>query len=86
MSSRKSVLFGTDPGCDVRVDDQYVSNRHARVYEDGDGRVWVEDLGSTNGTYVQRGSARWKVVLRSDLRPGDVLWLGARTSIPWSSG
>ncbi len=44
--------LGRSPGCGVALaDDTFVSQVHARVFR-RDGRVWVEDLGSTNGTYV----------------------------------
>ena len=33
------------------LDDDYCSNRHARIFPQ-DGRWWVEDLGSRNGTYL----------------------------------
>lgn len=45
------VLLGRNPECTIVLDDEYASGRHARVYLD-DGRWYVEDLGSTNGTYV----------------------------------
>lgn len=45
------VLIGRAPECTLVVDDDYASNRHARVYE-RDGEWFVEDLGSTNGTTV----------------------------------
>jgi pSer/pThr/pTyr-binding forkhead associated (FHA) protein len=40
---------GTDAG--IRLDDDYVSTRHARIAWSGD-QWYVEDLGSTNGTYI----------------------------------
>lgn len=60
---------GTD--ADVWVEDGGVSRRHARVTCRSDGRYFVEDLGSTNGTFV--GPLRVEV---SELRPGDRLQLG----------
>ncbi|HTT85736.1 MAG TPA: FHA domain-containing protein [Acidimicrobiales bacterium] len=45
------ITVGRAPGCGVHVEDAYTSNLHARVYR-RDGAVWVEDLGSTNGTWV----------------------------------
>lgn len=46
-----SVLVGRSPGCTLVLDDDYSSSRHARLFPEGD--AWyVEDLGSTNGTYV----------------------------------
>jgi hypothetical protein len=46
-----AVLIGRSPGCTLVLDDDYSSSRHARLYPEGD--LWfVEDLGSTNGTYL----------------------------------
>lgn len=38
----------------IVLDDDYASSRHARIYPDRDGQWIVEDLGSTNGTYLDR--------------------------------
>jgi predicted component of type VI protein secretion system len=46
------LTVGRAAGCAIVVpDDTYVSQVHARVYEQ-QGDAWVEDLGSTNGTFV----------------------------------
>ncbi|MCS6712076.1 FHA domain-containing protein [Brachybacterium sp. EF45031] len=45
------VLIGRAPECTLVLDDDYASNRHARVYRQGED-WYVEDLGSTNGTMV----------------------------------
>jgi FHA domain len=45
------ITVGRAAGCGVHVEDAYTSNLHARVFR-RDGAVWVEDLGSTNGTWV----------------------------------
>lgn len=45
------VLIGRGADCQLILDDDYVSTRHARVVA-ADGGIYVEDLGSTNGTYV----------------------------------
>ena len=45
------MLLGRNPECTLVLDDEYASGRHARVYADGGG-WFVEDLGSTNGTYL----------------------------------
>ena len=47
----QGTLIGRTPECALVLDDDYASGRHSRIYEDG-GRWFVEDLGSTNGTYV----------------------------------
>jgi pSer/pThr/pTyr-binding forkhead associated (FHA) protein len=49
------LLIGRGPDAAIRLDDDYVSTRHARIASSGD-QWFVEDLGSTNGTYV--GTAR----------------------------
>jgi len=46
-----AVLIGRAPGCTLVLDDDYSSSRHARVFPQG-GQWYVEDLGSTNGTFV----------------------------------
>ena len=55
-----SITLGTTPitigrsgDCTVVIDDDYASNHHARISPQ-DGEWVIEDLGSTNGTYVQR--------------------------------
>ncbi|MEP9362945.1 FHA domain-containing protein [Nocardioides sp. CN2-186] len=45
------VLIGRGSDAAIRLDDDYVSTRHARIAASGD-QWFVEDLGSTNGTYV----------------------------------
>ncbi|WP_104105072.1 FHA domain-containing protein [Nocardioides sp. 616] len=49
------LLIGRGSDAAIRLDDDYVSTRHARVAASGD-QWYVEDLGSTNGTYI--GSSR----------------------------
>ncbi len=46
-----SVLVGRSPSCTLVLDDDYSSSRHARLYPQADS-WYVEDLGSTNGTFV----------------------------------
>jgi pSer/pThr/pTyr-binding forkhead associated (FHA) protein len=49
------ILIGRGNDAAIRLDDDYVSTRHARIAASGD-QWFVEDLGSTNGTYI--GSVR----------------------------
>lgn len=48
-----AVLIGRAPSCTLVLDDDYSSSRHARLFPEG-GQWYVEDLGSTNGTFVGR--------------------------------
>jgi pSer/pThr/pTyr-binding forkhead associated (FHA) protein len=45
------VVIGRGSDCQIRLDDDYSSTRHARLFQ-SEGEWWVEDLGSTNGTYL----------------------------------
>ncbi len=45
------LLIGRGSDAAIRLDDDYVSTRHARIATSGD-QWYVEDLGSTNGTYI----------------------------------
>ena len=66
------IVVGRDAGSGIRLDrDEFASARHARIEPRADG-IWLDDLGSTNGTYVN-GSRLKKAKL---LRPGDVVKIG----------
>jgi DNA-binding winged helix-turn-helix (wHTH) protein len=77
-------LVGRDPECAVWLDSDSVSRRHARIVVDGvDRRLWIEDLGSKNGTRV-KGT---RVHDRVELSDGDEPTFGAvRVKLrSWSS-
>ncbi len=48
-----ALTIGRAKDCTLVLDDDYASGHHARVYP-RDGQWYVEDLGSTNGTYLDR--------------------------------
>ncbi|MEZ0446431.1 FHA domain-containing protein FhaB/FipA [Cellulomonas sp. ICMP 17802] len=66
-----AVLIGRAPGCTLVLDDDYSSSRHARIFPQG-GQWFVEDLGSTNGTFVadQRVEAPTPVPTGTPVRVG----------------
>ncbi|MCL1871778.1 MAG: FHA domain-containing protein [Promicromonosporaceae bacterium] len=49
--TNSSILIGRSPGSTLVLDDDYSSSRHARIFPQG-GQWFLEDLGSTNGTFV----------------------------------
>ncbi|GAA3690834.1 MULTISPECIES: FHA domain-containing protein [Yimella] len=49
--TENGVLIGRNPECSLVLSDEFASGRHARVYPEGD-QWFVDDLGSTNGTFV----------------------------------
>jgi DNA-binding NtrC family response regulator len=66
------LTVGKDPGCEVRLEDPFVSSRHLRV--EGRGGAWhLVDLGSTNGTFVAGARVtRAELPLGVPVRVGDV--------------
>jgi pSer/pThr/pTyr-binding forkhead associated (FHA) protein len=50
----QQITIGRAHDSTIVLDDDYASSRHARLYPAGDGTWIVEDLGSTNGTYLDR--------------------------------
>jgi len=67
-----ALLVGRGSGNDVNLArDEYASSNHARVEPRRDG-VWVEDVGSTNGTYLN-GT---RLTNAKRLAPGDILRVG----------
>ena len=66
-----AVTVGRGNANDIPLDDEFASTQHARVESRGDG-VWLEDVGSTNGTAVNG------VLIEKPRRltPGDVVRIG----------
>lgn len=63
----QKLLIGRDEGCDVQILDSGVSRQHASITCDSDGRYILEDLGSGNGTFMDRQS-----IHRVMLKPGEI--------------
>ncbi len=67
------LTVGRSPGCGVPTTyDVYSSTLHARLYRRGD-QLWVEDLGSTNGSFVNSE----RITKPTRLARGDLLQIGA---------
>ena len=64
------VSLGRDPASDIFLDDITVSRRHTEVERDG-ARYSIRDVGSLNGTYVNR-----KRIERGELSEGDEVQVG----------
>jgi len=63
-------------GCDITIADPELSRSHARILREGE-TVVIEDLGSTNGTFVngERISGRRALAGGDEVRFGEVVWL-----------
>ena len=68
------VMIGRGADCQLILDDDYVSTRHARVVA-GETGLYIEDLGSTNGTYVNgaRITAPTAISMSDTLRIGKTI-------------
>jgi hypothetical protein len=67
------LSIGRSPGCGVCMpDDIYTSTLHARLFRRND-QLWVEDLGSTNGTFVNSE----QISAAARLGKGDLLQIGS---------
>ncbi len=65
------TIIGRNPECALVLDDDFASGRHARIYQQ-DGAWFVEDVGSTNGTFLgsERLTTPTRVEAGSSLRIG----------------
>lgn len=76
----RSWIIGSRPESDVMVDRPTVSGRHCRLAQD-DGGFTLEDLGSSNGTFVN--GARLAAGLAVRITRGDAVTLGPSVALPW---
>lgn len=78
--ARSEILVGRADDCDLCLADPTVSGQHARIYE-RDGLLRIQDLGSTNGSFVVGPELAAECELRSamtaDLQPGMTVTLGS---------
>ncbi len=68
----RAIILGRAPDSDLVLEDDEVSRHHARVTPAGDGSAVVEDLGSSNGTFVNNS----QLYEGARLDPGDELLIG----------
>ncbi|MBK7972957.1 MAG: GGDEF domain-containing protein [Deltaproteobacteria bacterium] len=71
---RRNFVLGRETACDIFIDDDTVSRRHAKLYlqsQDGAQLVKISDLGSTNGVFVNE-----QQITEATLQPGDKIHLG----------
>jgi pSer/pThr/pTyr-binding forkhead associated (FHA) protein len=60
------TLIGRSPLCEVIIHDESISRTHARIRRVGDQEYTLEDLGSTNGTYLKGYPVSGEMALRCD--------------------
>jgi hypothetical protein len=67
----RALVLGRSSGCDVPIDDPTMSRRHCNIWL-REGQVWIEDLGSGNGTWINDQ----RIAEPTALEPGQNLRLG----------
>lgn len=65
------LSIGRSSEADLRIDDRYASGLHARIFS-RDGRTYIEDMNSTNGTQLNDASLHGE----AELIDGDVVRIG----------
>ena len=78
--TRAEVVIGRDPSVDLTISSPAVSRRHARLLREGNGYV-LEDLGSSNGTYLNNE----KLTGRRTLKSGDQIRLGQAVTLVYEA-
>ena len=69
MSRFRTCSVGRDRRCDVRLDDDSVSRRHAEVVRLSGGRLYITDRATTNGTFIFDGGD-WRKIRQALLESG----------------
>lgn len=71
ISLPDELIIGRADQCHLVLEDTYVSQKHARIFSK-DGSYLVEDMGSTNGTYLNRR----RITAPTELQRGDQVKIG----------
>ena len=72
-TDKGEITIGRNPNCDIHIDNLGVSKQHAKIIKQ-DGLYVVEDLNSTNGTYINR-----KRIARAVINNNDEIHIGKHT-------
>lgn len=76
----KDIILGRSETSDVTIEDQTISKKHVR-FSLIENEVWVEDLNSTNGTFING-----KNINRCLISPGSEVKIGRATIVLYSMG
>lgn len=62
------ICIGRSPGCDIVLDNEFVSSRHAMIRNIRNEYLTIEDLQSTNGTYIDQRLVKDPMVLKAGMQ------------------
>lgn len=78
--SKSEIIIGRDATCDIVINDAEISRRHSKMTMQGNGYV-LEDLGSTNGTFVDGQ----RLMGPHPLQPGELVLFGENVSLSYEA-
>ena len=73
---KEALIIGRSSACDITLNNDYISGQHAKL-QLREGAVYIEDLGSSNGTFVNQEQITQAV----QVKPGDTIRLGPATKL-----
>jgi diguanylate cyclase (GGDEF)-like protein len=76
--TKEAMILGRGGRANIQIIDEGISRQHARLFHDH-GTVYVEDLGSTNGTYLNGNR-----VTKDALKDGDKIQIGSTTILKFT--
>ena len=79
-SDKSEIIIGRNPGSDIQIDNLGVSDKHARIFA-GQGQYQIEDLDSTNGTFVDE-----KQISRAAIDKNSQIIIGKHSLIVLEAG
>ncbi len=77
---KPSIVIGRDVSCQIRIPTDAVSRRHCEITQEGT-KLSIKDLGSSNGTFVNR-----RRITQSELAAGDVISVGPMVLVVRADG
>jgi len=69
-SDKNEIMIGRNAENDIVIENLAVSKQHARILNE-DGKYFIEDLNSTNGTYLNKNR-----ITKKDLKSNDIIIIG----------
>jgi hypothetical protein len=83
--NRDEIILGRDDTCDIVLPDRQISRQHARIYRESDA-YFIEDLGSSNGTWVNNNQVKTPHQLHNDdnirIAAMNLRFLGSEATAP----
>ena len=78
FTAKNKIFLGRHPKCHLHLDNFSISNKHAAIYTE-DGKFYIEDLGSTNGTIMNN-----KLITKHLLIDGEIIEISKYRIVFWS--